>query len=55
MADSRKIIKAFLASPGDLTEERRVAKSVVDDFNENWADDLGYQVELVGWEDTVSA
>ena len=55
MPDTRKIVKVFLASPGDLQEERHAAKSVVDEFNNNWADHLGYQVELVGWEDTVSA
>ncbi len=54
MADIRKIVKVFLASPGDLQEERRAAKSVVDEFNNIWADHLGYHVELVGWEDTVS-
>jgi hypothetical protein len=54
MSDSRKVVKAFLASPGDLQEERRAAKRVVDAFNSNWADFLGYQVELVGWEDTTS-
>ena len=40
MADSRKIIKVFLASPGDLQEERRAAKAVVDEFNRLSADDL---------------
>lgn len=54
MADTRKIIKIFLASPSDLGEERRAAKDVVDEFNRIWADYGGYQVELVGWEDTVS-
>ncbi|NEV79111.1 DUF4062 domain-containing protein [Rhodopseudomonas sp. BR0C11] len=54
MSDTRKIIRVFLASPGDLQEERRAAKAVVDEFNKLWADTLGYHVELVGWEDTVS-
>jgi hypothetical protein len=54
MADTRKIVKVFLASPGDLSDERRAAKIVVDEFNKLWADTLGYHVELVGWEDTVS-
>lgn len=53
MAGSRRFIKVFLASPGDLAEERRVAKLIVDDFNSQLADALGYQVELVGWEDTL--
>src|SRR5438445_11957063 len=54
MADTRKIIKVFLASPGDLADERRAAKTVVDEYNSLFADDFGYQVELIGWEDTVS-
>ena len=54
MATSRKIVKVFLASPGDLQDERRAAKHVVDVFNKQWADNLGIHIELVGWEDTVS-
>jgi Domain of unknown function (DUF4062) len=52
---SRKVVKVFLASPGDLVEERVAARNVVDEFNATWADRLGYQVDLVGWEDTVSS
>lgn len=54
MADSRRVVRVFLASPGDLPDERRTAKSVVDEFNQLLADAFGYQAELVGWEDTVS-
>ncbi len=52
MAVSRKIVKVFLASPGDLSDERKAAKSVVDEWNSLTADEFGYQVELIGWEDT---
>lgn len=54
MASTRKIIRAFLASPGDLEPERKAIRNVVDEFNETWANALGYQVELVGWEETIS-
>lgn len=54
MPSSRKIIRAFLASPGDLQDERRAIRGVVDEFNESWANELGYQVELIGWEETVA-
>lgn len=54
MAVSRTIVKVFLGSPSDLGEERRAAKAIIDELNELWADDLGFQIELVGWEDTVS-
>src|SRR5207302_97562 len=54
MADTRKILKVFLASPGDLKEERRAAKGAIDEINSLVANSFGYHVELVGWEDTVS-
>src|SRR4051794_9426428 len=54
MANSRKVVKVFLASPSDLPDERRSAKSVVDEFNKLWGDRFGFHVELVGWEDTIS-
>lgn len=54
MSTTRKIIRAFLASPGDLQEERKAIRDVVDEFNESWADELGYQVELIGWEETIA-
>ncbi len=52
MANNRKVVQIFLASPGDLQEERQAAKAAVDVFNKRWADWFGIQVELVGWEDT---
>lgn len=52
MSHSRKIVQIFLASPSDLPEERQAAKAVIDSFNKQWADWLGIQVELIGWEDT---
>jgi hypothetical protein len=54
MADTRKVVRIFIASPGDLGEERIRAKFVADEFNSIWAKEFGYQVELVGWEDAVS-
>lgn len=50
MAGSRKIVKVFLGSPGDLAPERAAAKRAVDRFNQVWADYFGVHVELVGWE-----
>ena len=54
MPSTRKILRAFLASPGDLQEERQAIRGVVAEFNDSWADELGYQVELLGWEETVA-
>lgn len=50
----RAIIKVFLASPGDLVEERKSAKRIVEEENQNHAIPQGFQFELVGWEDTVA-
>jgi len=55
MEESRKVIRIFLASPGDLQEERGAAKQAVDEINEDLGAFLGYHVELVGWELTVAA
>ena len=54
MAESRKVVRVFLASPGDLKGERAAAKQVVDELNQTWFVFHGYQIELVGWELTVS-
>ena len=50
----RRVIKVFLGSPGDLQEERATARQVVDEENRNHAHEQGYQIELVGWEDTIA-
>ena len=42
-----------LASPGDLQDERIAIRDVVVEFNESWANALGYQIDLMGWEETV--
>jgi len=42
----------FLASPGDLAEERQAAKEVVEEVSKT-ARELGISLELLGWEDTL--
>ena len=54
MHSTRKILRVFIASPCDLQEERKAIRDEVDEFNESWADEFGYQIELVGWEKTIS-
>ena len=54
MSTTRQILRAFIASPGDLSDERRAIRNVVSEFNDSWADELGYQIQLLGWEDTVA-
>ena len=54
MSSIRRVLRVFLASPGDLTEERKAIRQVVDEYNESLADHFGYHIELLGWEDTVA-
>ncbi|MFJ2319400.1 DUF4062 domain-containing protein [Pseudomonas sp. NPDC087817] len=49
------MISFFLASPGDLFLERKVAKQVADELNSMLSLKLNVHIELVGWEDTVSS
>jgi hypothetical protein len=48
-ANSRRIIRVFAASPGDVAEERRRLARVVDGLNERLAEHLGVQLELKEW------
>jgi hypothetical protein len=48
-----EVIQVFVASPGDLGEERMVFRSVVDEVNKIKARSLGYSIEPLGWEDTL--
>ncbi|MDN7137587.1 hypothetical protein J6J34_05095 [Pseudidiomarina sp. 1ASP75-14] len=54
MSDTVKNVSVFLASPGDLGEERRLANEAVDEINKQIAPHLGFNVVLKGWEDTLS-
>ncbi|NWC82657.1 DUF4062 domain-containing protein [Pseudomonas putida] len=54
MAGTRKVISFFLASPGDLDEERKIVKDVIDELNMMFGAELSILIELVGWEDTGS-
>src|SRR5258708_7910867 len=55
MVENRRIVKVFLASPGDLVEERKAARSATDEVNSIFAHELGFQIDLVGWEVRVAA
>ncbi|MGB1835815.1 DUF4062 domain-containing protein [Marinobacter adhaerens] len=49
-----KSLKVFLASPGDLVDERKAAKVAVEEINSTLAEPLGFIFQLIGWEDTTS-
>jgi len=50
---SRHVLYVFLGSPGDLAEERRITRDVVDELNETHSRLLGWHIDLLGWEDTL--
>lgn len=52
MNPSRNILFAFIASPGDVADERRAAREVVEDLN-NALRKINWQIDLLGWEDTL--
>jgi tetratricopeptide (TPR) repeat protein len=47
------VLRVFIASPGDLGEERRLFRDIVDDVNRLKANGMGIQLEPLGWEDTL--
>lgn len=51
----RQVVSVFLASPGDLKEEREIAKGVVARFNKQYSRFFNLTVELVIWEDVPSS
>ncbi len=51
--DFRKVLRVFIASPGDLVEERRLFRGIVDEVNRSEANRMGVQLEPLGWEDVL--
>lgn len=49
----RKIFHIFLASPGDLADERKLVKENVERINKIIGRTINWQIELLGWEDTL--
>jgi hypothetical protein len=49
---ARNILVAFIASPGDVAEERRAARDIVEELNKVLRN-LNWQIDLLGWEDTM--
>ena len=49
---TRKVVTVFIGSPGDVQKERQIARQVVDKIN-RIIRDVGWEIELRGWEDTL--
>jgi tetratricopeptide (TPR) repeat protein len=49
-----RVIKVFIASPGDLVIERRAFKDTVDELNKGFGRGANVVFEPLGWEDALS-
>lgn len=50
MATHHLVINAFLASPGDVAEERALLEEIVTELNLTWSKTLQIRLELIRWE-----
>jgi hypothetical protein len=53
MPRSNTVLQVFVASPGDVAEERRILESVITETNKIWSSNLNITFELVKWETDV--
>jgi hypothetical protein len=50
MAKIEQVLSVFLASPGDVSEERSRVDAFVDEWNNLWSGELGIRLNLLRWE-----
>ena len=50
MARTETVLSVFVASPGEVADERRRLERVVDELNFVWSREYGLRLELVKWE-----
>lgn len=48
-----RVLRVFIGSPGDLEDEREIARDVVQRVNNTIGQHLGVHLDLRGWEDTL--
>ena len=48
---THRVVKVFIASPGDLAVERRAFKEVIDELNKGYGRGGHVTFEPLGWED----
>ena len=51
MAKSVELIKVFISSPSDVSEERKVAKNVIDELNKTICESYGKILKPILWEE----
>jgi hypothetical protein len=50
MPKSEQVLSIFLASPGDVSDERTRVDEFVDEWNSLWSEDIGVHLRLLRWE-----
>lgn len=50
MAKNQRVLKVFVASPGDLAPERDALEEVIKELNDTWSETLRIGLALVKWE-----
>ncbi|HQX52492.1 MAG TPA: DUF4062 domain-containing protein [Planctomycetaceae bacterium] len=50
MAKTRTVLQVFVASPGDVVDERTLLTDIVAEFNNTWGNHNGVVLELLKWE-----
>lgn len=50
----KRHIKVFIASPNDLSSERKAFKEVIENLNAGFGDGAQVEFEAIGWEDTLA-
>lgn len=53
MARTETVLTIFVASPGDVIEERNRLEDAISEWNRTWARDQGLRLELLRWESDV--
>ena len=51
----KRNISVFIASPGDLTAERKRFRNAINQLNAGFADGANVEFEALGWEDTLAS
>ena len=54
MSSEHKVLRLFLASPGDLAPERRMVSSLIDEVNGVY-EEQGWRIQLQKWENVLPA
>ena len=53
MARNETVINVFVASPGDVNEERSALEAINTELNRTWSKNLNLRLDLVKWENNI--